>query len=122
METRDAIFTAVSKPSPAGENCVSGFHEGAFGVFGQDRKEHTSELQSHLNLVCRLLLEKKKHSASGYKRNVGNWSGSCLEPMATRSDCADHVGARGPEILATKFVGMCWLEHHMSSTSQCGAW
>src|SRR5260370_23190536 len=24
-------------------------------------EEHTSELQSHLNLVCRLLLEKKKH-------------------------------------------------------------
>src|SRR5260370_32022158 len=29
---------------------------------GMDRsEEHTSELQSHLNLVCRLLLEKKKH-------------------------------------------------------------
>src|SRR5260370_32372373 len=28
---------------------------------GQGRsEEHTSELQSHLNLVCRLLLEKKK--------------------------------------------------------------
>src|SRR5260370_32593247 len=28
---------------------------------GRDRsEEHTSELQSHLNLVCRLLLEKKK--------------------------------------------------------------
>src|SRR5260370_15366801 len=27
----------------------------------KDRKKHTSELQSHLNLVCRLLLEKKKH-------------------------------------------------------------
>src|SRR5260370_22861322 len=26
-------------------------------------EEHTSELQSHLNLVCRLLLEKKKHPA-----------------------------------------------------------
>src|SRR5260370_28814653 len=25
-------------------------------------EEHTSELQSHLNLVCRLLLEKKKHA------------------------------------------------------------
>src|SRR5260370_25339244 len=25
-------------------------------------EEHTSELQSHLNLVCRLLLEKKKES------------------------------------------------------------
>src|SRR5260370_28675704 len=30
----------------------------------RDRRseEHTSELQSHLNLVCRLLLEKKKQS------------------------------------------------------------
>src|SRR5260370_25002301 len=26
-----------------------------------EKKEHTSELQSHLNLVCRLLLEKKKN-------------------------------------------------------------
>src|SRR5260370_22115187 len=28
--------------------------------FGLRSEEHTSELQSHLNLVCRLLLEKKK--------------------------------------------------------------
>src|SRR5260370_2122914 len=27
-------------------------------------EEHTSELQSHLNLVCRLLLEKKKKQSS----------------------------------------------------------
>src|SRR5260370_5421436 len=37
----------------------------AVGQFDQPRtslrsEEHTSELQSHLNLVCRLLLEKKK--------------------------------------------------------------
>src|SRR5260370_26683675 len=33
----------------------------ALGTVGQGRsEEHTSELQSHLNLVCRLLLEKKK--------------------------------------------------------------
>src|SRR5260370_27332202 len=34
-------------------------------VHPKDRErseEHTSELQSHLNLVCRLLLEKKKHN------------------------------------------------------------
>src|SRR5260370_27158238 len=31
-------------------------HAGALGR----SEEHTSELQSHLNLVCRLLLEKKK--------------------------------------------------------------
>src|SRR5207237_8174214 len=29
-------------------------------------EEHTSELQSHLNLVCRLLLEKKKKQKSKY--------------------------------------------------------
>src|SRR5260370_9813156 len=30
------------------------------GGLGWRSEEHTSELQSHLNLVCRLLLEKKK--------------------------------------------------------------
>src|SRR5690242_21285000 len=29
-------------------------------VMGMRSEEHTSELQSHVNLVCRLLLEKKK--------------------------------------------------------------
>src|SRR5260370_19449834 len=29
-------------------------------------EEHTSELQSHLNLVCRLLLEKKKEAFGDY--------------------------------------------------------
>src|SRR5260221_8904062 len=29
-------------------------------------EEHTSELQSHSDLVCRLLLEKKKNSLRGY--------------------------------------------------------
>src|SRR6266571_2107471 len=33
---------------------------------GQSRsEEHTSELQSHVNLVCRLLLEKKNYSTTG---------------------------------------------------------
>src|SRR5260370_31988551 len=33
-------------------------------------EEHTSELQSHLNLVCRLLLEKKKpHYSTQLRRN-----------------------------------------------------
>src|SRR5260370_34315803 len=31
-----------------------------FFLSGLRSEEHTSELQSHLNLVCRLLLEKKK--------------------------------------------------------------
>src|SRR5260370_24135891 len=32
--------------------------------FGSRSEEHTSELQSHLNLVCRLLLEKKNSQLS----------------------------------------------------------
>src|SRR5260370_23726081 len=32
-------------------------------------EEHTSELQSHLNLVCRLLLEKKKKLQTVITRN-----------------------------------------------------
>src|SRR5260370_17975161 len=31
-----------------------------FDIVATRSEEHTSELQSHLNLVCRLLLEKKK--------------------------------------------------------------
>src|SRR4051812_49493171 len=41
-----ALFSAV--PASIGINVVS------------RSEEHTSELQSHVNLVCRLLLEKKK--------------------------------------------------------------
>src|SRR5205809_4629871 len=42
-------------------------------------EEHTSELQSRLHLVCRLLLEKKK--------NKGN-NGECLAiPSGLLSDC-----------------------------------
>src|SRR2546430_5329961 len=42
-----------------------GFHHGSFEVGNVDERseEHTSELQSQSNLVCRLLLEKKKMSS-----------------------------------------------------------
>src|SRR5690242_20878890 len=33
---------------------------GTVGYYVYRSEEHTSELQSHVNLVCRLLLEKKK--------------------------------------------------------------
>src|SRR5260370_8837322 len=33
-------------------------------------EEHTSELQSHLNLVCRLLLEKKKTTTPQYQAHI----------------------------------------------------
>src|SRR4051812_49924255 len=49
----DAVTPAVHRSVPVpGEN-VNGRGDGR-------SEEHTSELQSHVNLVCRLLLEKKK--------------------------------------------------------------
>src|SRR5690242_21427523 len=41
----------------------SGF-DGAIGKPIPRSEEHTSELQSHVNLVCRLLLEKKNNNIS----------------------------------------------------------
>src|SRR5260370_32275281 len=37
-------------------------------------EEHTSELQSHLNLVCRLLLEKKKKTLKNQKQISENFA------------------------------------------------
>src|SRR5260370_32587676 len=50
-------------------------------------EEHTSELQSHLNLVCRLLLEKKKKKLK--KKNSGN--DSALRTSGNRASPDDIV-------------------------------
>src|SRR2546429_5474113 len=43
--------------------------------FTPDRsEEHTSELQSRLHLVCRLLLEKKKKKIDNYRHDVKDQS------------------------------------------------
>src|SRR5438477_7015355 len=47
-----AVQQHVDAIAMAGERLVDGIRS----------EEHTSELQSHVNLVCRLLLEKKKKS------------------------------------------------------------
>src|SRR5260370_19619085 len=40
------------------------------GISPARSEEHTSELQSHLNLVCRLLLEKKKRQPTRKVRDI----------------------------------------------------
>src|SRR5260370_25453109 len=45
------------------------FTAGQSGCDTDRSEEHTSELQSHLNLVCRLLLEKKTNCTSGSSRS-----------------------------------------------------
>src|SRR5260370_20530396 len=42
-------------------------------------EEHTSELQSHLNLVCRLLLEKKKNPSILFSINEIQWNSFCYK-------------------------------------------
>src|SRR5260370_23141708 len=46
-------------PGDGGAGQPERYRKGKFFRKGRS-EEHTSELQSHLNLVCRLLLEKKK--------------------------------------------------------------
>src|SRR5260370_19330899 len=51
-------------------------------------EEHTSELQSHLNLVCRLLLEKKKNQQLALTRLPNPKRGAHALP--TRATSAGH--------------------------------
>src|SRR5260370_21284683 len=50
---------------PAGRRGGRDLRPDAHATPATRSEEHTSELQSHLNLVCRLLLEKKKNNNSG---------------------------------------------------------
>src|SRR5260370_11687567 len=44
-------------------------------------EEHTSELQSHLNLVCRLLLEKKKKKTVKSIKTLANLQLILIQPL-----------------------------------------
>src|SRR5260221_4288428 len=53
------LFRSLPGARPVG--IVPGLVFGEVGAIGRS-EEHTSELQSHSDLVCRLLLEKKKQA------------------------------------------------------------
>src|SRR2546427_9036012 len=62
--SRPASSSVSSRPSHAATAGGGGGGGGAASRSGGNRsEEHTSELQSQSNLVCRLLLEKKKKNA-----------------------------------------------------------
>src|SRR5256886_8166023 len=58
-----------------GDGARGGAPRAAVQPAGSRSEEHTSELQSQSNLVCRLLLEKKK------KITDSNYSLLCMRPM-----------------------------------------
>src|SRR2546430_4169468 len=51
-------------------------------------EEHTSELQSQSNLVCRLLLEKKTQAILFYLNRLNQWSATSF--VAGFHDCQIH--------------------------------
>src|SRR5260370_6730306 len=63
---------AVGEPARLRARC-------GLGVRVVRSEEHTSELQSHLNLVCRLLLEKKKSNLT-----YGSFSELCPDEQCER--------------------------------------
>src|SRR5713101_10041506 len=67
LSLHDALPISSKRGSPTGTT-----HPGKVGSSTTRSEEHTSELQSHVNLVCRLLLEKKKkqkHHPPSKKKN-----------------------------------------------------
>src|SRR4051812_49773556 len=50
-------------------------------------EEHTSELQSHVNLVCRLLLEKKKKKSQTQMTAITNFGRNKIVEFVERAKC-----------------------------------
>src|SRR5690242_21509342 len=71
-----AAVPCIASAMTARETCrgleeVAAMPVNAANIFARS-EEHTSELQSHVNLVCRLLLEKKKKKKSKINRSDHN--------------------------------------------------
>src|SRR5438477_1608567 len=75
---RSTLFPYTTLFRSVGMRKLSGFSDfdtaaptSSANVTVSRSEEHTSELQSHVNLVCRLLLEKKKNSSETYDNRTG---------------------------------------------------
>src|SRR2546429_7399194 len=69
LSLHDALPILAFRPQPS--PCSIRSRNGSHSLVARSRRseEHTSELQSRLHLVCRLLLEKKKQNT--YHRQYG---------------------------------------------------
>src|SRR2546429_5160538 len=69
---RHAQGGTAYRPACAHDDLQSAPHGAEQDGFGDEERseEHTSELQSRLHLVCRLLLEKKKNSHTAILRTA----------------------------------------------------
>src|SRR5438034_3770728 len=67
-------------------------------------EEHTSELQSHSDLVCRLLLEKKSNYTS-----LGDPHCSLLSSLRTTILCRSVMASPSPAVACTAVATRCCL-------------
>src|SRR5436190_15272277 len=75
LSLHDALPTSRPDLAPAGafrSRTPSGSSSSASGSVARRSEEHTSELQSHSDLVCRLLLEKKNSMTSSHMVDTAN--------------------------------------------------
>src|SRR5256886_10192165 len=74
---------------------AAGATRAAVATIATRSEEHTSELQSPSNLVCRLLLEKKNRSESDAAHAAAHRGAECRERIASARQIIGTVGA-GP--------------------------
>src|SRR2546422_2715292 len=74
---RKAISTASRSSAPVLRRAVKITRSSARLAHWTRSEEHTSELQSRLHLVCRLLLEKKKNKGTPQHDDAPAESSSC---------------------------------------------
>src|SRR5260370_14723967 len=83
--SREAIGITARHPSRALSSGIESPPERHAFLHKKDRsEEHTSELQSHLNLVCRLLLEKKK---TGRDSKLDDACNAAFHSQETTAQC-----------------------------------
>src|SRR2546430_12471354 len=76
-------------------------------LFSQRSEEHTSELQSQSNLVCRLLLEKKKNifSRSASRKRLNSVSRICT--CSSPSISTTSISVTAPTAVPSSYSPYC---------------
>src|SRR5438034_5240236 len=84
------LFRSSSRYAGRSKGSAHGDGRGADGASGGRSEEHTSELQSHSEVVCRLLLEKKKDDNSEESPSEAEASfGASVKQEDANQTCAE---------------------------------
>src|SRR2546430_3522612 len=87
------LFRSGGLLAPGARGAVRAARAAADGAAGHEPRseEHTSELQSQSNLVCRLLLEKKKRNCVQAHADRRRYTAAIDAARYIRSRCSRHA-------------------------------